>query len=82
MILDIRHYLRNKDTKLNACQGWKVMVKLQKIERERADCKKELQRVAMLKSSIKKAVKESEQFEYDEYKNREIENVAEYIFAS
>lgn len=82
MILDIRHYLRNKDTKLNACQGWKVMVKLQKIERERADCKKELQRVAMLKNSIKKAVKESEQFEYDEYKNREIENVAEYIFSS
>lgn len=36
----------------------------------------------MLKSSIKKAVKESEQFEYDEYKNREIENVAEYIFSS
>ncbi len=58
------------------------MVKLQNIERERAECKKELQRVAMLKSSIKKAVKESEQFEYDEYKNREIENVAEYIFSS
>lgn len=82
MILDIRHYLRDKDTKLNACQGYKTMVVLQKLERERASCKKELKRATMLKSSVLKAVTESETFDYEKYKNRCIENVAEYILAN
>lgn len=81
MILDIRHYLRDENTKLNACQGYKVMSALQKIERKRAECKKELQRVSMLRTSVKKACNESKAFEYDEYKNREIENVADFIFS-
>ena len=81
MILDIRHYLRDEHTKLNACQGYKVASVLQELERGRADCKKELQRFAMLKSSVIKACSDSKAFEYDEYKNREIENVAEFIFS-
>lgn len=80
MILDIRHYLRDENTKLNAYQGWKVMSVLQKLERERANYKKELQRVVQLRSSIKKAVKDSESFEYEDYKNRQIEDVTEFIF--
>lgn len=80
MILDIRHYVRKPDTKLNACQGYIVFKKWQEIEREREVCKKELQRVMQLCNSIKKAVKDSESFEYEEYKNRQIENVAEFIF--
>ena len=81
MTLDILHFIRDEDTKLNACQGYEVFKTLQKLGRERAACKKELQRVSTLKSSVQKAVKVANNFEYDEYKNRYIENVAEFIFA-
>ena len=80
MILDIRHFLRREDTKLNACQGYIVVRKLQVLERERAACKKELQRLLLLKTSIRQAIKEADEFDYVEYKNREIVNVREYLF--
>ena len=37
IILDIRHYIRNENTRLNACQAAKVLYKLQQVERSRAD---------------------------------------------
>ena len=80
MILDIRHWLRDKNTKLNACQGYQAMKKLQDIERERVACKKELQRVAILRGNIRKACNKAENFEYEEYKNREIEDVRAFLF--
>lgn len=80
MILDIRHFLRREDTKLNACQGYIVVKKLQTLERERAACKKELQRLLLLKTSVRQAIKESDEFDYVEYKNREIVDVREYLF--
>lgn len=40
MILDIRHWLRNENTKLNVCQGYQVVKKIQDIERVRETCKK------------------------------------------
>ena len=80
MILDIRHWLRDENTKLNVCQGYQVVKRLQDIERERAACKKELQRVTMLRDAVKKACRESVSFEYNEYKNREIEDVRAFIF--
>ena len=80
MILDIRHFLRREDTKLNACQGYIVVKKLQVLERERAACKKELQRLLLLKTSVRQAIKEADEFDYVEYKNREIINVREYLF--
>lgn len=82
MILDIRHWLRDKKTKLNACQGYQAMKKLQDIERERVDCKKELQRVAMLRGSIRKACNESVNFEHEEYKYKQIKNMEEFLFGS
>lgn len=80
MILDIRHFLRREDTKLNACQGYIVVKKLQTLERERAACKKELQRLLLLKTSVRQAIKEADKFDYVDYKNREIVNVREYLF--
>ena len=80
MILDIRHWLRDQNTKLNACQGYQAMKKLQDIERERAVCKKELQRVAILRGNIRKACNKAENFEYEEYKYRQIEDVGVFIF--
>lgn len=82
MILDIRHWLRDKKTKLNACRGYQAMKKLQDIERERVDCKKELQRVAMLRGSIRKACNESVNFEHEEYKYKQIKNMEEFLFGN
>lgn len=80
MILDIRHWLRDDSTKLNVCQGYQVAKRLQDIERDRAACKKELQRVTLLRGAVQKACHDSESFEYDEYKNRQIEDVRAFIF--
>lgn len=82
MILDIRHWLRDQNTKLNACQGYQAMKKLQDIERERVACKKELQRVAILRGNIRKACNKAENFEYEEYKYRQIENMKDFLFGN
>ena len=82
MILDIRHWLRDKKTKLNACQGYQVMKKLQDIERMRADCKEELQRIAILRGNIRKSCNKAESFEYEEYKYRQIENMEDFLFSN
>ena len=81
MILDIRHWLRNENTKLNVCQGYQVVKKLQDIERAREACKKELQRVSALRNTVRKACQESVSFEYEDYKNRQIDDVRTFIFA-
>ena len=81
MILDIRHWLRDENTKLNVCQGYQVVKKLQNIERARAACKKELQRVSALRNNVRKACQESVSFEYEDYKNRQIDDVRTFIFA-
>lgn len=81
MILDIRHWLRNENTKLNVCQGYQVVKKLQDIERAREACKKELQRVSALRNNVRKACQESVSFEYEDYKNRQIDDVRTFIFA-
>lgn len=56
------------------------MKKLQDIECERVACKKELQRVAILRGNIRKACNKAENFEYEEYKYRQIEDVGVFIF--
>ena len=81
MILDIRHWLRDENTKLNVCQGYQVVKKLQDIERARAACKKELQRVSALRNNVRKACQQSVSFEYEDYKNRQIDDVRTFIFA-
>ena len=81
MILDIRHWLRHENTKLNVCQGYQVVKKLQDIERAREACKKELQRVTALRNTVRKACQESVSFEYEDYKNRQIDDVRTFIFA-
>ena len=81
MILDIRHWLRDENTKLNVCQGYQVVKKLQDIERAREACKKELQRVTALRNTVRKACQESVSFEYEDYKNRQIDDVRAFIFA-
>lgn len=79
IILDIRHYIRDENMKANACMGYKIFKRLQEVERKRANCKKELQRLVRLQSGIQNAITESENFEYEPYRNRIIENMLEFI---
>ena len=79
-IQDIRHFIRDENTKLNAYQGYQVFAKMQELERKRVSVKKELQRYAYLRARINKAVRYFEDFEYEEYKNREIEDVRAFLF--
>lgn len=79
MILDMRHYIRDPKTKANACWGFMIFQAQQKLERKRAEAKKELQRFTAFKNSILKAIKEFEEFEYEEYKNRQINNIVDFI---
>ena len=79
-IQDIRHFIRDENTKLNACQGYQVFIKIQELERKRVGVKKELQRYAYLRARVNKAVRYFEDFEYEEYKNREIEDVRAFLF--
>ena len=81
-IQDIRHFIRDENTKLNAYQGYQVFAKMQELERKRVSVKKELQRYAYLRARINKAVRYFEDFEYEEYKNREIEDVRAFLFGS
>lgn len=81
-IQDIRHFIRDENTKLNACQGYQVFIKIQELERKRVGVKKELQRYAYLRARVNKAVRYFEDFEYEEYKNREIEDVRAFLFGS
>ena len=81
-IQDIRHFIRDENTKLNAYQGYQVFAKMQELERKRVSVKKELQRYAYLRARINKAVRYFEDFEYEEYKNREIEDVRAFLFGN
>ncbi len=79
MILDIRHYIRDENTNVNACMGFKIFKRLQSVERKRVKCKKELQRLLKLQTGIQTSITESENFEYEPYRNRIVTNMLEFI---
>ena len=79
MILDIRHYIRDENMNANACMGYKIFKRLQIVERKRVICKKELQRLLKLQAGIQTSITESENFEYEPYRNRIVTNMLEFI---
>lgn len=79
MLSDVRHYIRDENTNLNACMGYKAFRAMQDLERKRADVKRELRRITILRQSVEKAVEEAKDFKYEPYQNRVIEDVAEFI---
>lgn len=79
MILDIRHYIRDENMNANACMGYKIFKRLQIVERKRVVCKKELQRLLKLQTGIQNSITESENFEYEPYRNRIVTNMLEFI---
>lgn len=79
VILDIRHYIRDDNTKLNAADGYKVFRKLQLIERERASVKKELQRCSEYITDTINARKKAQEFEYEPYIPREITDMSHFL---
>ena len=79
VILDLRHYIRDNNTRLNACQAAKILFKLQKIERNRADIKREIQRIDLINNSVENAIAEADKFDYEEYKPRCIKDMDEFL---
>ena len=79
VILDIRHYIRDENTRLNACQAAKVLYKLQQIERSRADIKREIARINLIQDTIDSSINNADNFEYAPYKPRVIENMDEFL---
>lgn len=79
MLSDIRHYIRDENTSLNACMGYKAFRSMQDLERKRADVKRELRRLTNLKQNVEKAIKEAKEFKYEPYQNRVIEDVVGFI---
>ena len=78
-ILDIRHYIRDENTKLNACQAAKVLYKLQQIERNRADVKREIARINLIQDTIDSTINNADNFEYAPYKPRVIEDMDKFL---
>ena len=78
-ILDIRHYIRDTNTKLNACQAAKVLYKLQQIERCRADVKREIARINLIQDTIDSTINNADNFEYAPYKPRVIEDMDNFL---
>ena len=79
VILDIRHYIRNENTRLNACQAAKVLYKLQQIERSRADVKREIARINLIQDTIDSTINNADNFEYAPYKPRVIEDMDNFL---
>ena len=79
VILDIRHYIRDENTRLNACQAANVLYRLQRIERKRAEVKCELQRINQVFDAINTAISKADDFSYVPYKPRVIENMDEFL---
>lgn len=79
IILDIRHYIRDDSTKVNAAQGFVIFRKLQEVERERAKCKHRLTQLQILQGSIDKQVCRAESFEYEEYKPRVVTDMSKFL---
>lgn len=79
IILDIRHYIRDENTKVNAAQGFVIFRKMQEVERERAKCKHRLTQLQMLQGSIDKQICKAESFEYEEYKPRVVADMDRFL---
>lgn len=79
VILDIRHYIRDESTRLNACQAANVLYRLQRIERKRVEVKRELQRIDYVFSTISSAISNADKFHYEPYKPRVIQDMEEFL---
>lgn len=79
MLSDVRHYIRDENTNLNACMGYKAFKTMQDLERKRANAKRELRRMTILRQNVEKAIEEAKDFKYEPYQNRVIEDVVGFI---
>lgn len=79
IISDIRHFARNENTRLNACQAAKAFYKLQNIERQRETAKKELNRIITIEKFINDTITKADDFDYKDYKPIEVEDMTEFL---
>ena len=79
IILDIRHFARDGNTRLNACQAAKAFYRQQEIDRQRMRAKMELKRINAVEDMIDTAISTAETFDYVPYKPREVKDMVEFL---
>lgn len=79
VVCDILHFMREESTRLNACQAAKTFYKQQEVTRQRALAKKELNRILAVERFMSNAIEVAENFDYDEYKPREVLDMSIFI---
>ena len=79
VILDIRHYIRDYNTNLDTQQAANILYRLQRIERKRAEVKRELRRISNIFDSIDDAIKVADDYEYEPYKPRVIDDMGVFL---
>lgn len=79
VILDIRHYIRNDNTKVNACYGYKIFQLLQLVERKRISCKEEIIRLNKFQYKFDNLLGSVSTFSLEPYKPRVLNDIENYI---
>ncbi len=79
VILDIRHYIRDENTKLNACQGYKVFKMLQEIERERLAVKTEMAKINEALTNMQQTDSKVKNFAFPPYNPRAVQDIGAYF---
>ena len=79
VILDIRHYIRDENTILNACQGYKVFKMLQEIERERLSVKTEIAKINEALTDMKQTDNKIRNFTFPPYNPRAVQDIGAYF---
>lgn len=79
VILDIRHYIRDENTKLNACQGYKVFKMLQEIERERLSVKTEIAKINEALTNMQQTDSKVRNFTFPPYNPRAVQDIGAYF---
>lgn len=78
-ILDIRHYIRNDNTKVNACYGYKIFQLLQLVERKRISCKEEIIKLNKFQHKFDNLLGSVSTFSLEPYKPRVLNDIENYI---
>lgn len=79
VILDIRHYIRNDNTKVNACYGYKIFQLLQLVERKRISCKEEIIKLNKFQHKFDNLLGSVSTFSLEPYKPRVLNDIENYI---
>lgn len=78
-ILDLRHYIRDDGTRLNAYQGYMIFKNLQQMERNRVAIKIEIGKINNVIEGIQALEIKTKDFHFEPYKPRVVKDSSRFI---